>query len=293
MAILVFNKLKVNLSRDYSKEILSLHKSAKNDQIYINLATLYFRKRSDCPAYECMYTCSTLLLQLKVFPMHFTNYIQANELKSPLMSPNLHAAYSITCKNIHIFKYFLNRMQNTKRYCSRTSFLHSWYRLLNTSCPFKQRQKSQNKIARQQFITIYEGDIKMIFLNTTWPLGEIPNRNKYASETLVYECLIDQEVGKQYRWALRLQWFWARYFHPVYPWPVKNWKPLYADYMQIRIQACSGHFVANFWYWTISHFITAHNVIYHCTNLIYHCTNLIYHCTNWSSLHLRIIPESK
>jgi hypothetical protein len=26
-------------SRDYSKEILSLHKSAKNDQIYINLAT--------------------------------------------------------------------------------------------------------------------------------------------------------------------------------------------------------------------------------------------------------------
>jgi hypothetical protein len=39
----------------------------------------------------------------------------------------------------------------------------------------------------------------MIFLNTTWPLGEISDRNTYASETLVYECLIDQEVGKQYR----------------------------------------------------------------------------------------------
>jgi hypothetical protein len=38
----------------------------------------------------------------------------------------------------------------------------------------------------------------MIFLNTTWPIGEIPDRNKYALETLVYECFIDQEVGKQY-----------------------------------------------------------------------------------------------
>jgi hypothetical protein len=28
-------------------------------------------------------------------------------------------------------------------------------------------------------------------------LGEIPDRNKYATETLVNECFIDQEVGKQ------------------------------------------------------------------------------------------------
>ena len=28
-----------------------------------------------------------------------------------------------------------------------------------------------------------------------WPLGEIYDRNKYATEILVNECFIDQEVG--------------------------------------------------------------------------------------------------
>jgi hypothetical protein len=49
----------------------------------------------------------TLVLQLKVYPMHVTNYMEANELKSPLVSSNLHSAYSISCKikytHFHIF----------------------------------------------------------------------------------------------------------------------------------------------------------------------------------------------
>ena len=44
----------------------------------------------------------------------------------------------------------------------------------------------------------YEDDIEDdIFLNTTWPQAEIHDRNKYATETSVNECFIDQEVGKQ------------------------------------------------------------------------------------------------
>ena len=118
-----------------------------------------------------MSACS-LVLQLEVYPRHVTNYMQANEPKSLLIRVNLHA-YSISSKNVHIFTYFLNRMQNTKQYCSRSSLSHSWNRLIYKL--FIVSPNTASKISKQNLsgaVLPYKDDIKVIFLNND-PLKHI------------------------------------------------------------------------------------------------------------------------
>jgi hypothetical protein len=141
---------------------------------------------------------------------------------------------TITCKHIHIFTYLLNRMQNTKHYCSRAGPSHSWNRLIYKLLIVSPNSaKNLNTKSLGSSLTIQRWHIKVIFLNTTWPLGEIPDRNKIChrniSKWMLYWSRGRQTVAER----SDCNNFELNTFTPYIPY----WKPLYVDYMQISIQA--------------------------------------------------------
>jgi hypothetical protein len=59
-------------------------------------------------------------------------------------------------------------------------------------------------------------------MNTTWLLGEIPDRNKYASETLVYECLIVKRSANSIDELSDCNDFELDIFTLYIPWPLSS-----------------------------------------------------------------------
>jgi hypothetical protein len=79
----------------------------------------------------------------------------------------------------------LNRMQNTKHCCSRASPSHSWNRLIYKLLIVSPNSaKNLNTKSLGSSLTIQRWHIKVIFVNTTWPLGEIPDRNKICHRNI-------------------------------------------------------------------------------------------------------------